>query len=106
MLMGPFKALVIASAVALTSGAGAAWAADLLPPPQQPAPVPVADPDFSGWYLRADVGIGINNLRLRQSYDDGGLFKPRDAENDVRTDQKSLSDSTFIRIGAGYQVNP
>lgn len=103
--MGKSKALIIASAMALISGTGAVWAADLLPPPP-PAPIPVAEPEFGGWYLRADVGIGLNDLRLRQSYDDGGLFHPGNIENDVRTDQKSLEDSTFLRAGIGYQFNP
>ena len=109
--MGNFKALLLASAFALAT-AGAATAADLLPPPPLPEP-PVADPIFDGWYLRADIGIGLNNVKLRQSYNDarsiaggGGVFNPRAAENDIRVDQKGLDDSTFLRLGVGYQVNP
>ena len=103
--MGKFNALVLAGAFALAAG-GAASAADLLPPP---APEPVlADPVFDGWYLRADVGVGLNTMKLRQSYNEarGGKFFPRNAENDIRTDQSSIGDSAFLRAGFGYQINP
>ena len=99
--MGKFNALVLAGALALATGAGAAYAADLLPPPPQPEP-PQADPVFDGWYIRADVGIGINDVRMRSTFQDK-TFDP--AFNDVRTDRSRIEDSTFLRAGFGYQVN-
>ena len=49
--------LAIALGVSLVA-AGLAQAADLPPAPQLPAAA--SEPDFGGWYLRGDVGAGIN----------------------------------------------
>ena len=99
--MGAFKALTLASAMVLAN-AGATFAADLLPPPP-PEPVLIADPDFSGWYIRGDVGVGINSLKMRAST--FTAYNPLDPKNDVKRDQASLGDSTFLRLGVGYQIN-
>ncbi|HVB89519.1 MAG TPA: outer membrane beta-barrel protein [Beijerinckiaceae bacterium] len=98
--MGKFRALVLASALAL-GGVGMAHAADLLPspPPLEPfAPSP--SPEFSGWYLRGDVGVGIASLGKMSSTLAPGFFVP-----DYRYDEASLSDSTILGAGVGYQFN-
>ena len=59
--MARSKAFVIAAGVALASG-GLAGAADLPPAPRLPPPAPVVE-DFSGWYLRGDVGLGVAAAR-------------------------------------------
>ena len=97
--MGAFKALTLAGALVLAN-AGAAFAADLLPPP--PEPVMIADPDYSGWYIRGDVGVGLNSMKLRSTFQNAN-FDP--IFNDVQHDNQSIGDSTFLRLGAGYQFN-
>jgi hypothetical protein len=57
--MAGLRALAIAAGMTVASG-GLAGAADLLPPiPSLPASTPAVE-DFTGWYLRGDVGAGIN----------------------------------------------
>lgn len=117
--MGSFKALTLAGGVALAAST-AARAADL-PPPPMPEPVPVAAPvEYSGWYLRGDVGIGFNDKpRLRMSPDPlgnlgggcGGIdpFGNQDCYNNLSGDYRfhnpNLSQSTFVGLGVGYQLN-
>ena len=99
--MGHFKALTLAGALLLAT-AGAAFAADLLPPPPAPEPV-MADPEFSGWYIRGDVGVGItSSSKLKSSFNDAGFDS---VFNDVQTDKTTLGDSVFLRAGVGYQFN-
>lgn len=97
--MGTCKALIVAGA-AFFGVAGAAFAADLPPPPPPPmeyAPEPVA---FSGWYLRADVGVGASqSADLRSTFDDGFVVP------DPRFDESSIGDSAFAGAGVGYQFN-
>lgn len=98
--MGGLKALTLAGLVALASGA--AVAADLPAPPPPPAPVIAApEPDFGGWYLRADVGVGINTIsRLRSSFAPGFVV-----DNPMFDSSSSLGDSMIIGGGVGYQFN-
>ena len=57
---GSMQAFLVAGALAVGT-AGVAAAADMpLPPPPVIEPVVVAP--FSGWYLRGDAGIGINQM--------------------------------------------
>ncbi len=117
--MGSLKALTLAGGVAMAA-ATAAHAADLLPPPP-PAPVLAPVIEYSGWYLRGDVGVGAyNNPKLRTTPDprgaqssgwcsgiDGngnqdcysGLTSTYDFHN------QRLSNSTFVDLGIGYQLN-
>lgn len=100
--MGISKALKYATAFCLALS-GSALAADLLPPPPPPpAPVVYDQPDYSGWYLRGDVGVGINHQLLRTTFDDPTFNA---AAAGVGTDTSSIGDSTFLRLGVGYQVN-
>jgi opacity protein-like surface antigen len=70
--MGKRIALIFAAAVAI--GTGPAIAADLLPPPP---PIEVPPVDFSGWYLRGDVGVGWTQLNDMRSTFAPGSFVPR-----------------------------
>jgi opacity protein-like surface antigen len=118
--MGSLKALTLAGGVALAA-ATAAHAADLpapLPPPAPMAPVM----EFSGWYLRGDVGLGANkNPKLRTSPDPlagqtagycGGV-DPVTGNQDCYSGlagtygfrNPTLSNSTFVDLGIGYQLN-
>ena len=107
--MAKFKALTIAGA--MTAGAfGAAHAADLLPPPPAPEPPPpyvsAAPLEFSGWYLRGDVGIGVNrNIRLQTAPDPlkGTLSGFPVAK--YQFFNEDLGASAFAGFGVGYQYN-
>ena len=100
--MGSSKALLLAAIVALGSAASVS-AADLLPPPPMPVAVP-APLDTSGWYIRADVGVGLNqNSSLRQT------LQPTNALGGASPATvrvfSSIGDSTIIGGGVGYQFN-
>lgn len=95
--MASFKALCLAGVASLVVTA-TAHSADLLPPAPPiyaPAPAPVIG---SGWYLRGDGGIGINDLRTKTSTFDS--YVP-----DARYEGHSLTDSGFIDAGIGYRFN-
>ena len=65
--MGSLRAVLL-SGVVIAGLTGVAKAADLLPPaPRIEAPAYAdPDPEFSGWYIRGDVGIGAaRTLRMR-----------------------------------------
>ena len=52
--------VAVASATVALVGMTSANAADLLPPPPMVgSPMPVQD--FSGWYLRGDIGVGLSH---------------------------------------------
>lgn len=108
--MGSLRALLLASAaVAGTSfgTSGIAYAADMLPA-APPIKAPVAAPveDFSGWYLRGDVGVGLDrDIKLRSTPDPltqgaAGFVPTAYSISKART-----SGSTFLSLGAGYQFN-
>jgi opacity protein-like surface antigen len=91
------KTLLSAAAATLLSTA--VYAADMAAPPpvyQQP---PMYQPSFGGsWYLRGDVGIGMNNMNL------GFLQNPLNSSN-FALDHSSIADTTFIGLGLGYELN-
>jgi opacity protein-like surface antigen len=98
--MADLRALAL-SAVALVALSSAAFAADLLPPPPAFEPAaPISSPEMGGWYIRGDVGVGVNNNMSGTSTPDplvstdtGGWFN------------SSVSDAALFGVGAGYQVN-
>ncbi len=97
--MASFKAFCLAGVASLAVTA-TAHAADLLPPPPpvvyQPPVAPLAlDGAF---YLRGDVGVGINDLRTKPSTFD--TYVP-----DVRYENSSITDSPIIDLGVGYRFN-
>ncbi len=92
-------ALLIAAAIVAGAGAGAR-AADLLPPPLPPPPAP-PPPDFSGWYLRGDVGVGANQISdVTSTFTDPTVAVPAPMFNAY-----SIGDAAFAGAGVGYQFN-
>jgi opacity protein-like surface antigen len=109
------KTTAISALVAL--GATAAHAADYAPPQcydqaaiaagqappgaipcyVPPPPPPVVVEEFSGWYLRGD--IGITNQRL------GDLTNVQDVNNTVQNVGIGFDSSPLFGIGVGYYVN-
>ncbi len=114
--MGSLKALTLAGGVALAASTVAARAADLLPPPPPPE-APIAAPvEFSGWYLRGDVGVGVSvdRPKLRTSPDPLGLSPNGcDAANNCTVGtytgygfhQPGITQPAFVGAGVGYQIN-
>lgn len=95
--MGSIKALSLAGAV-LTASAGLAVAADFLPPaPRLEAPIAAAA-EFSGWYLRGDVGTGAtqaSNLRSTFNTVPGGFAH----------ESQDFHNAGILGLGAGYKFN-
>ena len=110
--MGRMRALLLAGAAAIVPCA--AFAADLPPPPlAEPAPyiAPAAIAEFSGWYLRGDVGIGISDRPKLKTLPDpiltgtppaGVVFTSAPTYGFQNQD---LSASGLIDVGVGYQFN-
>jgi opacity protein-like surface antigen len=101
--MGRLKALILTAGVAAAAAASPAFAADLLPPPPMLEPPPPA-PEFSGWYLRGDVGVAINEFdsfrpSLAPANANGG------AAPAIGVAFASIADSGIIDAGVGYQFN-
>jgi opacity protein-like surface antigen len=99
--MGSVKRIVLAGAAALVMIPGA-FAADLGPiaPPMIPVQAPVAE--FSGWYLRGDVGVG------RQQFESFDFTQTNTAfvwPASWRIDQHDIKDTAFVGMGVGYQWN-
>jgi opacity protein-like surface antigen len=95
------KALMLASVLALAPQFS--HAADLLPPPpmlEAPMLRGTVGPDTSGWYLRGDVGVGINQIRSATSQ-----FLPGSVVPSFQYDYKKLGSSANIGFGVGYQFN-
>lgn len=85
---------LIAGIAATAVMAGAAQAADM---PMMMAPAPVVVEQFSGWYLRGD--IGMTNQRVKE------LTSPDPAWPMVTVVQKEFDSSMFGGLGIGYQFN-
>ncbi len=99
--MTSFKALCLAGVASLvaTTAAQTAHAADLPfapPPPAVLVPPPVVIQ--TGFYLRGDVGVGINDLQVRKSTFDYDV-------PDARFENSSITDSPIIDVGIGYRIN-
>jgi opacity protein-like surface antigen len=71
----------------------------LPPPPVVEAPI-IASVDTSGWYLRGDVGVGINQQSSLRSTFDPTVNVPA-----FNIDQHTIGDSAIIGVGVGYQLN-
>jgi opacity protein-like surface antigen len=82
------------TAITISMG-GAAYAADIGPPPYPPPPVV---PEQSPWYLRGDIGFGLESSTLLF------LQNPLNTTN-FAFDHSSLADTPFLRGGIGYDVN-
>jgi opacity protein-like surface antigen len=99
--MGNIKSFVLAGAAMVASMP--AFAADLAPMMRAPVMAPVAE-EFSGWYLRGDVGVGRQNFDTfaftQTNVATGGAFPAS-----FRIDQKDIKDTSFFGAGIGYQFN-
>jgi opacity protein-like surface antigen len=92
------KSLIGAGAAVMLSTA--AYAADLggpPPPMQYQPPAPVVEQ--SAWYLRGDIGVGVQNF---SSFD---LGPPADVPASWVINQKDIQDTSLIGFGIGYELN-
>jgi len=97
--MANVKAILSAGAILLSAVSGV-QAADLLPPPPPPPLEPVSAPNFGNWYIRGDVGVGIDQISgLRSTFSDGSI-PPGFAR-----ESSSVGNQVELGIGVGYQVN-
>jgi opacity protein-like surface antigen len=101
--LGPLALAAVAAA-----SSGGAMAADLPPAPSLP-PQSSSETEFGGWYLRGDVGIGVNSTvpELRIAPDPiaasvvGGVISGAATQ----TFNTTVSPVGMIDAGAGYQFN-
>ncbi len=106
--MAKVRPLAVAAGVAVLGG-GIAKAVDLPPVPSLPAESPAAE-DFSGWYLRGDLGFGVSSTgpRLATAPDpiaagaSSGLLS---SSAGAAFSHASLSPFGAIDAGAGYRFN-
>jgi len=97
------KSLITAAAAAIISTA--ACAADMaLPPPQLPyQPLPtVVETAVGGWYLRGDVGIGVQTFSEFDHSQTNAAFVWPPSWTIV---QQDIQDTTILGFGIGYEVN-
>ncbi len=100
--MGPVKMLALAGATALVGTAAVAADFPSAPPPLMPQVVQAPPVDTGGWYLRGDVGVGI------QRFSD---FSHHQTNPDFvwpaswRIDQRTIADTTLIGFGVGFAWN-
>mgnify|MGYP001766202519 CR=1 FL=1 len=89
------------AATALLGLTGVAHAADMAGPFRAPTVVqPIVDVGSSGgWYLRGDVGIGINSVPKFSSTGVAGI----DANPSASWLSRDMADTPFIGVGVGYQ---
>ncbi|MDC7789900.1 porin family protein [Rhodoplanes sp. TEM] len=92
--MASVKMFAVAGSAVLLS-LTAAGAADL---PLAPPPMPVVQ-DFSGWYLRGD--IGFSNQKVKEIYN---VLESAPGTS-VTTPHASFDAAPFFGIGIGYQYN-
>lgn len=92
------KFLIRAGAAAFVSTS--AYAADLpAPPPLAYQPAAAVEAPAGGWYLRGDVGIGINSTPTLDY-----LQNPLNFSN-FAIEQHSIGDTPLYDVGIGYEVN-
>ena len=91
------KSFLAAAAVAVISTA--AWAADMpMPPPPQAPPCC----QTGGWYLRGDIGIGV------QTFSEFNFTQTNSAfvwPSNWQIVQKDIQDTAIFGLGIGYVVN-
>jgi len=93
--LGPLACAAIAAA-----SCGWARAADLPAAPDLPPAAP-AEEEFSGWYLRGDVGGGVNAAAPKLEIAPGPLASPIATQ---AVFSPSLSPFGMVDVGAGYQA--
>jgi opacity protein-like surface antigen len=97
--MSSFKTLVVAGAAAGLTAA-AAQAADLAPAPIFQPPPPVAQ-DFSGWYLRGNIGMTNQSVKSLSLSPLPASF----AGETITTPFLNFESSPLAGLGVGYQIN-
>lgn len=105
--MGSLRAVLLSGVVSL-GVTGYAQAADLLPPaPRLEAPVQAQpDEDFSGWYIRGDVGIGAHRtIKMRGRPDPMTQVFPNFVPTSYNILSAAVSGSPFVGLGFGYRFN-
>jgi opacity protein-like surface antigen len=101
--MSGLKALFLVGG-ALVAMTSLSQAADLLPPAPAIEPPPPATQDFSGWYLRGDVGLAMQTGKLSPSISPNPLVgQPADAFNSFYN--PSIGTSVLFDVGVGYEIN-
>ncbi len=94
--MSSFKTLMVAGAAAGLTVA-AAHAADLAPYPAIAQPIPVQE--FSGWYLRGDIGMSNQQVRSLN------LVPFPFANTSYSTPFLGFDSAPLAVLGAGYRIN-
>ena len=99
--MSSVRILALAGAAAAAMST-AALAADFPPalPPAQPAYQPAASE--SGWYLRGDVGVGVQRFQAFDHFQTNSAFVWPASWQIV---QHQADSSSFVDFGVGYAVN-
>jgi len=92
--MGSARFAACAAVVLIALTSGRAHAADYSPPPVIYQPPPVEE--FSGWYLRGD--IGLTNQQV-------GTFEVINVTAPVRHVNKGFDSSALFGVGIGYYFN-
>jgi opacity protein-like surface antigen len=106
LVMDSLKKLAVAGAV-LFGMSATAFAADLPPPPMLEAPAPELRGSIgSGWYLRGDIGVGLNNHKPGLEFTSNGApTAPLPAGASFTLNDFRLGSSTLFGAGVGYQFN-
>ena len=96
---------ILLAGVAVIAAPAVSAAADLLPSaPRLEAPGPVAGPDVTGWYIRGDVGIAVENNAPALKISPNPLKGlPSTAFNSFYN--PTISTMPTFDVGVGYQFN-
>jgi opacity protein-like surface antigen len=91
-----------AAAVAVVVSSTAVYAADMPAPPPEIVYQPVPCCGTGGWYLRGDIGIGV------QTFSEFDLTQTNSAfvwPSSWQIVQTNIQDTTIFGLGVGYVVN-
>ena len=94
------RSVIFAGAIAFISTA--AYAADMGLPPPPIAYQPVAAPPVGGWYLRGDVGVGVQTFSEFDHSQTNSVFVWPPSWTIV---QQDMQDAAIFGLGVGYEVN-
>ncbi len=94
--------LFLAAAAAIVVGNTAVYAADMLAPPPQIVYQPAPCCEISGWYLRGDIGVGVQTYSQFNFTQTNSAF---DWPSTWQIVQTNIQDTTIFGGGVGYVVN-